>query len=338
MSKWLGRPYHIDYKECSVVFPNLRLDDTPGAPGLPSPFAHMLLQSQLLYKLTDKYDGVTEEMTPEQIEEQLGDIDIWFNSLPPQYRLIDTDTTWDQKYPYLVSQRLQLQIVTQLIRLETFIPYLTKDFYAEATPTEKKFRELGVNTAIDVLVKGKTLYDFEFPNNSEFHLVLFALFKASAVLCAALIHDKDFVLPDRQHIIDTIEQSIDILKQINNKAARMSFSFLAKILQTAPLKLGEYLDPTDRSKRVKKDRSPSSATAFTLGPATIVTNSTDSTLHFPASGVAEPKDWDPLSNSYFQFPTDMNPPDFGGMEDIWDWSSLNIDPTLYEKASENPME
>jgi hypothetical protein len=176
-------------------------------------------------------------------------------------------------------------------------------------------------------------------------MVVFCIFDTATLLCSAIIHDRDHVLPHREEAKNVIESSLDMLHQLSltTKLGATSYNFLFKLAQATP----ELSGNTPASKRQRQASSsvptttpPTHAPASAPASAAVV-----SSTEVPLDPIIEPADSstvdtlplmampDDLSFDIDQFLAQNpfgsvgNPSalDMGGMEQIWDWENLHLD-------------
>src|ERR1700750_928781 len=126
MSAWLNRPLIIDHATCKLELPSLKLEHRPDYPGLPSPFTHMALQAALIQTLSGRLRNFGETPPIEKVHILQADIQQWMDDLPPAYSMVNAEEKWDQEFPYLVIQRLQLHSCAWMLKMDSFKSFLTR--------------------------------------------------------------------------------------------------------------------------------------------------------------------------------------------------------------------
>jgi hypothetical protein len=340
MSAWLSRPHLIDQKDLSFVFPNLRLDQSASEPNLPSSFAHIALQAQLARRISSLLGDVkaTGDLSADQISKVLAEVDSFIDELPPVFKLDNPDTSFDVQHPYYVSQRYQLHVTIYVTRLDFLKPYLAGDPRDPKNSEDAIFRKFGVELGLELLTVARLLFDHEFPINAKFHMVVFCIFDTATILCSAIIHDVDHVLPHREKVMDAIESALGMLHQLSltTKLGASSYCFLLKLVNATPA-LARYSAICKRqrieSKNISSSDTTTKAPAETALPVTTPSfepgNQHSSTLWDPVP-VLDMTTTDDLSFDLDQFLAQnpfegSNQLDVGGMEAIWDWENLNLD-------------
>jgi hypothetical protein len=333
MSSWLGRPNLIDQKNLTFRFPNLRLDQSNSEPNLLSPFAHMALQADLGRRVAALSDGRSKnDLSAEQVFAIESECETFINNLPAIFRVADPDTALDERHPYFVFQRHQIHVVTFVTMLDYLKPYLTRDRQDKITNHDDEFRKMGVNIALRLLQVSRRLFDHEFPINAKFHMVVFSIFDTATILCSAIIHDRDNVLPQREEVMDVIDRSLEMLHQLSatTKLGASSYNFLSKLVQATP----ELSRHAPGSKRQRHTISVIPNIPSPTPPE--VSGSTEPTPDFagiladpvPPIAMVDDVSFDLdhfLANNPFGNYGDETTLDMGGMEQIWDWEDLRLD-------------
>ncbi|KAH6300475.1 hypothetical protein HBI39_132970 [Parastagonospora nodorum] len=336
MSAWLGRPNLIDQKNLDFKLPNLRLDQSTTEPNAISPFAHMSLQAQLGRRIASVLRDVQPARGPsaEEVLAVEAECEKFIEELPAIFRVDDPDTSLDEQHPYYVFQRHQMHCVIFVSMLNFYKPYLTRDRADVLTDRDDEFRKMGVDIALRVLRVSRRLFDHEFPINAKFHMVVFSIFDTATILCSAIIHDRDHMLPHRHEVVDAIEDALGILYQLSHttKLGASSYSFLQKLVQASP-ELYRCSPVKKRQKQQQLVAAPlSSPTPPTTSPPVAISIEASS---IPPSVVAPPQmtttddisfDLDQfLANNPFGDLGDSAALDMGGMEQIWDWENLHLE-------------
>ncbi|KAJ5031495.1 hypothetical protein PSV08DRAFT_197189 [Bipolaris maydis] len=349
MSAWLGRPNLINQKNLSFKFPNLRLDQSTADRNILSPFAHMALQAQLGRRVATVMGDATSkaDLSAEKVLEIENECQNFIDELPAIFRVKNPDTSFDEAHPYFVFQRHQLHCVIFLTMLDFLKTYLTREREDKLTDQDDEFRKKGVEIALRLLGVARKLFDHEFPINAKFHTVVFCIFDTATLLCSAIIHDREHMLPHRDEVMDVIDSSLDRLYQLSlsTKLGATSYNFLLKLVQATP-SLRRHL-PVD--KRQKQDGIPvpeRSSPAHEPAPVAMTRPSgvplpyrpppnleaiTQSSV--PVTGAlttmpisdALAFDIDQfLAQNPFGSVGDPNAVDMGGMEQIWAWQDLHL--------------
>jgi hypothetical protein len=328
MSAWLSRPHLIDQTDTSFTFPNLRLEESYGDDELLSPFAHMSLQAQLGRRVSRKAIETAELPESEQISAFVSEVDLWFDELPPIFSITNPDLSLDVDHPYFAFQRQQLQAIGFMVRLNPLRTYLTNSPSA-ASASDAEFRDLGIESCLKLMGVAEKLFEVEYPINAKFHFVMFCIFDTAAVLCSAVVHNPG--LPQTGQISNVLESAIGMLDRLStySRIGDMSFRFLSKLRGSIP-SLSTVTGGLDHA--AKRQRRHSNETT--------AAGSTHPTFDRPLMPVDE---YPQYTMDQFINANDFGPtgPDIGGLEEVWDWAELNLDPSLESylgQATDDPSD
>ncbi|KAF2662121.1 hypothetical protein K491DRAFT_700446 [Lophiostoma macrostomum CBS 122681] len=342
MSAWLGRPHLIDQKDCTFEFPNLRLDEPTFEPNMLSPFAHISLQAMLARRISQQMGDiqVVGDQPAEKVFAVEAECEAFIEELPPIFRLKSPDLSLDEKYPYFIFQRRQLHVAIIMTQLDFLKPYLTRSPEDPISSHDDEFRFMGVDLSLRLLEVARALFDHEFPINAKFHLVVFCIFDTATILCSAIIHDQNNSLPRRDEVMDAVEKALDMLHQLSltTKIGASSYSFLFKLVQATPILSRYQLIRKRRRTRLEENLLAETPTPEMLR-ITAATESFADTVGKNAFTTLEPiplgPTTDDLSFDVEEFLQqnpfgDSSSIEIGGLEQIWDIDSLNLDAFLYQ--------
>ena len=300
-----------------------------------SPFAHIVLQAKLARRIAHHKGDIQaiDKLTADQIIAIEAECESFIKELPPIFRFKHPYLSLDTNHPYYVSQRRQLHVVICMTMFDFLKPYLTRSHRDSKSLHDTKFRNMGIKHGLNVLKKSRLLFDHEFPINARFHLVTFTLFDSATVLSSAIIHDTDSVLPHREQVMDAIESALNMLHQLSlTKIGAASYKFLLKLIQSAPV-LSRWILNRKRPRTGSYccDSTSPQPSFFTPDSAQIF-SSTSLAPDMPAN--------DGLAFNMEQFLAE-NPfgdelkLDIGGLEEIWDWDTLNLDSFLNHDSNDD---
>jgi hypothetical protein len=328
MSALLSRPYIISSSCCDFEFPDLRLE-VGSLPESPSPITHMVLQCQLglsLSKIPGVMGGVisaTQAVTIQQETEK------WFESFPSAYSISSPDTRWDDTHHFVKLQRFQLNTIGYMMLLMPLKQCLTKYIDPGSSSMEKSLQITAVENALKLLKACDDLLKHILPLNAKFHFAPFLMFDTAALLCSAIMHDKDEALPHREKILEAILKTLAELGRLSEhaKTGLICYRVLKRLVAYLPL----------------QSRETASADSTTLqssvgAPLTIpdvpeasdyLRCPSDTTLPLSAFGnelaAQTPPDFlppDPMSGYTL---SDLSQIDLGELSQIWDWGALDMD-------------
>jgi hypothetical protein len=255
MARWLARPLLIDQQSCNFELPNLRLEESTLEEGMPSPFAHIALETQLFLDLSRSYTHLGTDMLPDEIGRLHKDVDGWLASLSSVHRVFEPDRSWDNEHMYIPMQRRQLHATAYMIKLGPLKQYLTKKKWSPKSNTGEDIRAVGVDVALMLLEVTQELSESPFTICGKFHFFIFCLFDTSAILCSAIAYDQNSgpSLPKRMEILEALSRSLQVLKGLaaSSKTAALSYKLLMKIVNALPSESStSILNSRDR-KRLK---------------------------------------------------------------------------------------
>ena len=155
-------------------------------------------------------------------------------SLPPSYRMTNTDTQWDKDYPYVVLQRLQLHVIYYMVMLSPLKGHLTMNLPSGSSSHRSKTRAEAVSISLNLMDASHQLFDYIFPATAKFHSAAFFIFDTASILCSAIIHDSTGSLPQRDSVIKYIGLALGMMKQLGrySKSGAISFTVLQRLATT----------------------------------------------------------------------------------------------------------
>ncbi|RDW62436.1 hypothetical protein BP6252_11869 [Coleophoma cylindrospora] len=317
MSHTLSRPFIIDHRSCSFVMPSLNIEASNAQPELPSPFTHISFLCELLHSLSTEFDAKLGATTYEHSIRMHNKVEKWIAKLPPVYSMNQPDTCWDDEHPYIVQQRLQLHAILYLVEIDLLKPYLTKSVKLFDLEHEDELVALGINCCLKLLEVSYQLLDVESPVNGKSHNVIFPLFDTAAILCSAMLHATSYSLPQCQRVVEEVKKTLCLLSKLSllGQTASMSYSLLSKIAAAVPLLQGVLLSSDRPAKRIKVLRSPKSCQ---INNVTSTNPLSGSDVEITPS-LSNTDTWQSTTSE------DNWAPELGGLEQIWDWETLNLD-------------
>lgn len=226
----------------------------------------MLLHCRLIQALIENIGDDVGRLPPSEALNHRDQIMDWMDSFPPAYRATDTDTQFDIAYPYVPLQRLQLHATVYGMMLHPLRHYLTRYRPSSATTEEVKLYAAAVSAALSLIEALRNFFNFIYPRYTKFHSISCALFDTAAFLCCALVHDdRQSQLPQRQAIVHSIKDTLDVLRQIhtslNSKTA--VYPVLRGLLSKVPFTADEIITlGLSRVKKAKLETSPEQTMAF----------------------------------------------------------------------------
>lgn len=218
----------IDRSDCDVCLPSLALEGYS-----PSPLLHMKMQSDLIRRLSKQFGQPKHVTAPETVRQYQTTVEKWMSEFPSTYDWNMPDRALDDERPWIIFQRYYLHTTAYSTLLDPMRAFLAKPMSRAAPAAELQIRTDGVNYALNLM---KALYGFfnhVYPRDPKYHFVLFAIFDTSAVLCSALLHDRDASIARREDMTAAIQSSIRMLQRLSwyLKSAKMSHQVLSRLAQ-----------------------------------------------------------------------------------------------------------
>lgn len=236
----------IDRTDTDVGLPSLTLEGYT-----PSPLQHMKLQSELIVQLFNRFGLPKNVVRPNEVQDYQAIVDRWMSTFPSTYNVENPDKTSDVSRPWIVLHRHYLQTMAFSMMLDPIRAYLAKPMTRRSPPDELKIRSDGVGYSLRLMDALHGFFDHVYPRDAKFHFVLFCIFDTAAVLCSALMHDRDSSIPRRNEIISVIDKAVAMLKRLNTvtKTARTSYEVLVKIAQNISRPTQEMRQPNESARK-----------------------------------------------------------------------------------------
>lgn len=209
MALALGRPMFIDLKKCTVTapldceVPVDRLKRVPVARSetdKPTPMTERLLR----YKITQRFCEIRElegqgpiPLAPEKVKE-LHEFAVDFReNLPPYYRFMNPDTSWDATCSFVPTQRYLIVYLVNSFLMALHRPYV----FTRAKSQREVFRN-----ALTILDSQAQLFELSSTLPTQFLIGLtFPTFDAAVLLAVVLVSN-----PERYH--ESFSRPYDSLK------------------------------------------------------------------------------------------------------------------------------
>lgn len=304
MAEWLARPKLLDVSRVDIRLPNLQLDRVK--PEQPSPLINLFEQYRLVTTLVASFGRISEISDPKSVRVVQDVIETWLAELTPELHMQDPDTSWDGICSWLPVQRAQLHSFVLMARLTPLKKYMTSCRPATPSEDDSLLRSMAIDTSIDCVNAALRLHSIVSPLKVKFHFVFFALFDTATLICSALLHNHRRDLDRRPDLFDAVMRALNTLQEASkhSKCASQAFSILRWLISR-----------TGSDEQHGPVQNPSTGTYATSmsGVSTQVGSS---------SSWASTNDLDIVlghlqHGSWADF-------DLCGMEDIWDWNSLDL--------------
>jgi hypothetical protein len=302
--------------------PTMQLESGDSKSETPSPMAHMVLQCQLglaISKIPGVMKGELSATHAISIQEQT---EKWFDSFPPAYSILNTNTQWDSKFHFVKLQRLQLHVIGYMMLLMPLKECLTKQFGAHSSSIEKGLQRTAAENALKLLAACDELFRHTFPLNAKFHFAPFLMFDTAALLCSAILHNKEESLPRREEILKAISMTLNDLSRLSERAktGMICYRILKKLVASLPTKTRSTESETPQSSIDAPPTLPDMpgiADPMPCCPTTDLSISHDSKVFPP-----EPLNFTSLGT--LGGLGDLCNVDLGELGQIWDWQDLDI--------------
>lgn len=322
MSRWLARPLLVDPESCTFQDPTLQLEQNPDEPGLPSAFTQMTLQMTLIRRVTPALSHADKHPSEDSVKALCRIVDEWHESLPPVFRRDNPDTSFDSRYQYLTWQRLLLHGTMAMVEQTPVKPYLTGAVVASSTKTQEYFRNFGIERCLTSLRTAIAAYGHMKDLDPKHFYINYVIFDTLTIMCSAIIHDhKHKNLPHRQAVLEGIEFGMGPLKEIAQCSGpgMTTYTFVTKLARCMSLTPEEQARWPFQNKAKRMKYESSTVSAIGVSPD----EGEDSSFNGgSASGGS-----DSSPDKEVQIPSlqDFQDTDFGGIEELWDWTALNIE-------------
>ncbi|KAL4976316.1 fungal-specific transcription factor domain-containing protein [Aspergillus desertorum] len=328
MSLLLSRPFIINSNCCVFEWPDLGLETDDIRPESPSPIIHMVLQCQLGLSISRLPGAMSGVLSPTQAMTVQQELDKWFASFPAAYSISKPDTRWDDTHHFVRLQRFQLHTIGYMVMLMPLKQTLTKHINAESPSIEKSLQTTAVEIALKLLKSCDDLLRHILPLNAKFHFAPFLMFDTAALLCSAVMHDRDGTLPQRGRLVEVISETLVELGKLSDRAKTGMICYMALKKLVACLPLGSIGIASAYS------MTPQSSTDLfqTLPDVPSIESLPYATSTLSAKDIYD-QGLDPTSLDFLSSdPTNghtalenLSHVELGELGDIWDWGNLEIE-------------
>ena len=217
----------IDRADCEAQQPSLTLEPYPT-----SPLLHIRLQSVLVQRIFKRFGPPKNIQTMADIKDYTDILETWMEEFPPEFHFENPDTSHEAEYPWIALHRHYLHTTALSMSLGPLRSFMVKEITQTETPTiEVNFRSDGVHYALGLMGAVHRFFEYVWTRDSTFHFVPFCIFDTAALLCSAIMHDKDGTIPRRQEILSAIELALDSLKRLSTatNTAKTPFVILRRL-------------------------------------------------------------------------------------------------------------
>jgi hypothetical protein len=265
MGMVLSRPFLIAQEKCTLPSVNLEFD--PAYPDIPSPVTQVKLQYQLLESISKVLPLSSRNVSCDAALAAKTKIDTWALDLPAVFQLRDPDTRYNSTHKFLARHRLQTLCIGYATASSILKPYLIlSDPALSLFETHKRveLRLAAIDTCLKLMEIAKGLFDMFIPNSPKYFQVIFVPFDTAAVLCSAVIHDKDNSLPRRAEILQAIGTALAMIRVMRplTKTGTIIWDVLSVLILKMHLTAEEAMSVDPDSMILTKERRPAKRVAL----------------------------------------------------------------------------
>ncbi|CEI39941.1 unnamed protein product [Fusarium venenatum] len=198
----------------------------------PSPTLSTRLQYELVSSLSKRWHTPHRIDSPTEIRAHSQVVQTFLQSLPPVYRIDNTDTTNDQKWPWLITHRYYVQAMAYFIILQPYKAYLSNPSIDPMMPEVQKIQQEATQYSLNALNVARQWSSHALDGNVHFHLVVLCLFDTAAFLSTTLARDN---MLQKGDAMAAIENATIALRQLGrtSQGAKTSHVLLCRILKGA---------------------------------------------------------------------------------------------------------
>ncbi|KAL6923997.1 hypothetical protein FSST1_001271 [Fusarium sambucinum] len=196
----------------------------------PSPTLSTRLQYELVSSLSKRWHAPHRIDSPTEIRAHSQMVQTFLQSLPPVYRIDNTDTTNDQKWPWLITHRYYVQAMAYFMILQPYKAYLSNLSIDPMLPEVQKIQQEAIQYSLNALNVARQWSSHALDGDVHFHLVALCLFDTAAFLSTTLARDN---MPQKGDAMAAIENATIVLRQLErtSQGAKTSHVLLGRILK-----------------------------------------------------------------------------------------------------------
>lgn len=226
LSLTLGRPMIMNDIDSD---PDVEVDLTTMPP---SSTLSTRLQYQLVCSLSKRWHTPHRIDSPSEIRAHGQMVEKYMQSLPPVYRINNTDTTNDQKWPWLVTHRYYVQAMMYFMILQPYKTYLSNPSIDPMLPEVQKMQQEATQYSLKALDVAGQWSSYALDGDVHFHLVVLCLFDTAAFLSTTLARDS---VSQKGEVMAAIYNATTALQQLGriSQGAKTSHILLGRILKGA---------------------------------------------------------------------------------------------------------
>jgi hypothetical protein len=250
----------------------------------------MKLQSELVTQLAQRWGSPKNITSANDIQEYKSMLEEWIQRFPAVYDVDNPDRSKDAKYSWIVFHRFYLHTMAYLMILNPMRSFMAQVYTKSSSEDVLAIRADAVYYSLKNLETTNQWANHTSHRDGRFHFLIFSLFDTAAVLSTAVIKDYDNTILRKDKIIESVENSIKLLKRLKSlsKTAKTSYDILVKMAQKMPRKSSFSRENVHR----KKQR------VSTMPPVGPVTNPNHEVYYKPDPGYQPGYEFQESSPSY----------------------------------------
>lgn len=225
----LFRQTLVDHSNCRAGRPSLTLEPD----GSFSPLLHMVMQSELVHQLAERFSAPSNVKTHEQLMEYKGMVDEWMLSFPPIFALVNPDTSNDKKQVWIEYHRHYNYTMGYMMLLNPFRPHMQKTYTDQSSEEMLELRRVVIDlTLLLVRVLDNWLKFLTF-RDGRFHFIIFSLVDAATVLSNVVVNDKTGEVPRRDDIYRAAKLALVLQRKLLflSESAKVAFRIVQKLVR-----------------------------------------------------------------------------------------------------------
>lgn len=210
----------------------------------------MKMQSGLTRQLALRFSAPKNIISPAEVQEYKVIIEKWVDGFPPEYAFDHPDTSKDQKCAWLFAHRFYVYTMACLLILNPIRHYMVKQYTWDSPVDELNIRSVGVWYSLKLMKTLRLWVDKIYNRDGRLHFIIFSIFDTAAILCTAILKDTEGTITDRQDVLASIGDAVDMLKKLNaiSKTSKTSYDILERLVRRLP----EAVPRKDTDRQVKR--------------------------------------------------------------------------------------
>ncbi|KAL7807269.1 hypothetical protein V8C26DRAFT_423898 [Trichoderma gracile] len=225
----LFRQTLVDHSKCRAGRPSLTLEPD----GNFSPLQHMVMQSELVHQLAERFSAPSNVKTHEQLMEYKGMVDEWMLSFPPIFALVNPDTSYDKNHVWIEYHRHYNYTMGYMMLLNPFRPHMQETYTDQSSEEMLELRRVVIDlTLLLVKVLDNWLKFLTF-RDGRFHFIIFSLVDTATVLSNVVVNDKTGTVPRRDDIYRAAKLTLVLQRKLLflSESAKVAFRIVQKLVR-----------------------------------------------------------------------------------------------------------